>query len=112
MTEDQATAPRVTPADIDAAIVMRHFFTAEEAVRHTEPDDYRYHASAPELKRLTFCVLVLKNGFIVTGESCATSLANFNAQLGCKIAEDNARAKIWPLLGYALKDRLSNGGRQ
>ena len=61
------------------------------------------------LDLLTFCVLILRNGFTVTGESACASPENFNAELGRKIAKDNARAKIWPLLGYALKDRLSKG---
>ena len=65
---------------------------------------------APEsLKLLTFCVLVLKNGFTVTGESACASPENFDAELGRKIARQNAVQKLWPLMGYALKERLTNG---
>jgi hypothetical protein len=28
--------------------------------------------------------------------------------VGRKIARENAKNKLWPLLGYALKERLSN----
>jgi hypothetical protein len=58
------------------------------------------------LNLLTFCVLVLKNGFTVTGESACASPENFDAEVGRKVARQNAVNKIWPLLGYALKDRL------
>jgi hypothetical protein len=59
------------------------------------------------LSLLTFCVLVLRNGFTVTGESACASPENFNAEIGRKIAFENARQKIWPLMGYALKQQLS-----
>ncbi len=55
---------------------------------------------------LTFCVLVLRNGFTVTGESACASPENFDAEIGRKIARENAVQKIWPLMGYALKQKL------
>lgn len=55
---------------------------------------------------LTFCVLVLRNGFTVTGESACASPENYNKELGQKIARANAIAKIWPLMGYELRTRL------
>ena len=56
---------------------------------------------------LTFCVLVLRNGFTVTGESACASPENFDAELGQKIARQNAVQKVWPLMGYALRSELS-----
>ena len=61
----------------------------------------------PELCLLTFCVLVLRNGFTVTGESACASPENFDVELGRKIARQNAVAKVWPLMGYELRERLS-----
>ncbi|MFY9438982.1 MAG: Gp49 family protein, partial [Burkholderiaceae bacterium] len=61
------------------------------------------------LALLTFCVLVLKNGFTVTGESACASPENFDAELGRKIARKNAIDNVWPLMGYALKERLAAG---
>lgn len=58
------------------------------------------------LSLLTFCVLVLKNGFTVTGESACASPENFDAEIGRKIARENATQKIWPLMGYELKSKL------
>lgn len=55
---------------------------------------------------LTICVLTLKNGFQVTGESACAHPGNFNVLLGEKIAYDKAFDKIWPLEGYLLKEVL------
>lgn len=100
------TTPRITPADVEANIASEHYFTAGEAVKATEPDDHRYFCAAPPLGLLTFCVLVLRNGFTVTGESACASPENFDAEIGRKIARQNAIAKVWPLMGYELKQRL------
>ena len=43
----------------------------------------------------------------MTGESACASPENFNADLGKKIARDNARNKIWALEGYALRKKLA-----
>jgi len=107
-TEIQAkgmTAPRVTPQDIEANIASEHYFTADDGVNGASGNNVRYGARSP-LCLLTFCVLVLKNDFTVTGESACASPENFDAELGRKIARANAVNKIWPLLGYALKQRL------
>ncbi len=93
------TAPRVTPADIEANIAAEYTFTADKALAGCP--------IMPGLELLTFCVLVLRNGFTVTGESACASPENFNAEIGRKIARENAVQKIWPLMGYALKQKLS-----
>ena len=111
--------PRVTPADIEAEIVSEHYFTAFDGVVGAAA---KVKTSAPlamveydekvepSLNLLTFCVMVLKNGFTVTGESACASPENFDAEVGRKIARQNAAQKIWPLLGFALKERLHAEG--
>ncbi|WP_439894482.1 Gp49 family protein (plasmid) [Ralstonia sp. 25C] len=101
------TAPRVTPADIEANIIDEVFFTAEQGYQRANLDEGVPAGSYSTLGLLTFCVLVLRNGFTVTGESACASPANFDAEIGRKIARQNAVQKIWPLMGYALKERLS-----
>ena len=113
-------APRVTPADIEANIASEHYFTAAHGVegamarmelhqRHAEVDTAANHMSVHvNLGLLTFCVLGLRNGFTVTGESACASPENFNAEIGRRIARENAVDKIWPLMGYELKCRLAN----
>lgn len=58
----------------------------------------------------TSCLLTLKNGFTVHGESACASPENFNEEIGKQIAFDNAKNKIWMLEGYLLKDKMSFGG--
>ena len=102
------TAPRISPDDVEANIRHTYFFTAEEgaqgALAKTDPE---LGAEFPSISMLTFCVLVLRNGFTVTGESACASPENFDAELGRKIARQKAVEKIWPLMGYALKERLA-----
>ena len=104
------TAPRITPADIEANIASEYFFTAEEgaqgALANSDPE---LGAEFPQLQLLTFCVLVLRSGFTVTGESACASPENFDAEIGRKIARENAVNKLWPLMGYELKCRLARG---
>jgi hypothetical protein len=107
------TAPRVTPKDLADNIASEHYFTAHHGVygacADAARDDNRStfgFSSPPELGLLTFCVLVLRNGFTVTGESACASPENFDAELGRKIARENAVNKVWPLMGYALKEDL------
>lgn len=106
------TAARITPADIEANIASEHYFTAQQGVMgesiasgHACSD-----GSANPLNLLTFCVLVLKNGFTVTGESACASPENFDAGVGRKIARQNAAQKIWQLMGYLLRERLHAAG--
>lgn len=60
--------------------------------------------------RTTVCQLTLKNGFTVEGQSACVDIANFNKELGQKIAREMAVEKIWPLLGFRLADKLAEKG--
>lgn len=104
------TAPRITPAHIDSIISSVHYFTAEEG-RYGALNNGAIEAASElddvkQLGLLTFCVLVLANGFTVTGESACASPENFDPVIGKSIAYDNARNKIWMIEGYLLKQKL------
>lgn len=100
------TAPRVTLDDIAANIISEYYFTAAQGV-HKASEDHPAYCWESSLDQLTFCVLVLRNGFTVTGESACVSPENFDAEIGRKVAYTNAVQKIWPLMGYALRNRLA-----
>jgi hypothetical protein len=100
------TAPRVTLADIEANIEICYFFTGADALQKFGSNGAPYDGHSA-LSLLTFCVLVLKNGFTVTGESACVSAENFDAELGRKIARQNAIANVWPLMGYELRSKLA-----
>ena len=103
------TAPRVTPTDIESNIIDELYFTAREASIGLElAIDERPVVAQRAHRLLTFCVLTLRNGFTATGESACASPENFDEEIGRKIARANAVQKIWPLMGYELKQRLSN----
>lgn len=79
------TIPRVTPADIESAI-----------------DQVEYHYSGV----LTICVVTMKNGFKVTGESACAHPDLYDQALGESLALTQAKNKLWPLLGYLLREKL------
>lgn len=81
------TAPRVTPQRIEDVIVGAEY--------HVFPGS-----------QLTICCMTLFNGFTVTGESACASPENFDAEIGQRIARENAKQKIWALEGYLLKEQL------
>ena len=82
-------APRITPDHLETVITSEQY--------HIFPNT-----------TFTACLLTLKNGYTVLGESACASPENFNAALGRKIARSNAVNKIWALEGYLLKEKLSN----
>lgn len=84
------TAPRITPEDVNNQIVP-------------QLTEYALFGGV-----LTVCVITLRNGFLVTGESACASPENFDAEIGRKIAFDNARQKIWALEGYRLRQLLAD----
>lgn len=104
------TAARVTPADIEAVIDQENYFTAAEGVMGAAQAKTEAPDGQQCLGLLTFCVLTLKNGFMVTGESACASPENFDREIGQKVARQNAVNKIWPLLGYELRSRLAYEG--
>lgn len=99
----RSTHPRVSLADIEAAIGARYDFTAEQAVASLDPAV----PVVPPLKLLTICILVMRNGFVVIGKSAPASPENFDAEKGRTFAYEDAVRQLWPLMGYALRDRLA-----
>lgn len=89
------TAPRVTPATIDALV---------NRVSHV----YFVHETS------TFCHAFLDGKFfLASGHSACVSKENFDHALGRKIAYENMlepmRNKLWEMEGYALRKSLEGG---
>jgi hypothetical protein len=95
-----AVAPRVSLSDIEAAIKARYDTNADTAVGDDVP-------KVAELKLLSICILVMTNGFVVIGKSAPASPQNFDAALGRKFAYEDAIRQLWPLMGFALRDKLA-----
>lgn len=104
-------APRITPEMVEANIVKEVYFTAADGITGAALNTCDNSVTVnTEHGLLTFCVLSLKNGFTVTGESACASPENFNAEIGRKVARENAIDKVWPLTGYELKSLLAAKG--
>lgn len=92
------TAPRVTPSQIESVIAAEYITTADKALAGMP--------TTPAMGLLTICVLVLRNGFTVIGKSACASPENFDAEIGARIAREDAVDQIWALEGYLLKQHL------
>lgn len=55
---------------------------------------------------LTIVIIVLKNGFSVIGKAAPVDAKNFDAVMGVKLAREDAIRQIWPLMGYAMREKL------
>lgn len=85
------TAPRVTLADLEANIADI------EIVKHVSKTG----------QVLRWAVITTQNGFAAVGKpSVAVSPANDNAEIGEKVAIENTRSELWPLMGYELRSKL------
>lgn len=99
-----AKAPRVALADIETAIMYRFEFTADQPVLAL---GLGTGDALTAIENLSICLLVMRNGFVVIGKSAPASPENFNAELGKKFAYEDAVRQLWPLMGFALRDRLA-----
>lgn len=85
------TAPRVTPDDLNANI------TDVEIVKHISRGG----------QVLRWAVITTKSGYAVVGNpSVAVSPQNDDEEIGKKVAFENSKNQLWPLMGYALKESL------
>jgi hypothetical protein len=113
----KAVAPRVTLEAIEAEIVGENYFTAHQGARASILDDANnmtkmtmgdLAASIPDALRLTtYCVLTMRNGFTITGQSACASPENYDEDIGRRVARGDAIRQIWPLMGYELRSRLA-----
>ncbi len=78
-------AERITPEYMQSRIANTEFTKIGETVTHAR--------------------IVLDNGFSVSGESACVNVANYNQQIGEKIAYDNAFRQLWPLFGFLLAEK-------
>lgn len=109
----------VTLEQINAEIASEHCFTAANGDAHAAMERSVIDAvisgtgtviqgAQPDaLRLLTFCVLILKNGFTVTGQSACADPAKFNAEMGRKLAREDAIRQCWKLLGFRLRDQIA-----
>ncbi|EHU1273151.1 Gp49 family protein [Acinetobacter baumannii] len=96
-------APRITPDQLDSKIKNVYYHSP---LANADPKQAMDEKTYQALRCLTFCTIVLENGFTVTGESACVAHENFDPFIGQEVAYKNAREKIWQLEGYLLKEKL------
>lgn len=100
-----ATAPRVTAEGLEANIKHEYYFNAKNAIEAAG-----FGGVPEDVGVLTFCVLVLQNGYTVTGQSACADPKNYNKEIGERLALSDAKNKIWALMGYELKTEVMKTG--
>ena len=106
------TAPRVTPADIEANIASEFYFTAADGVRgellSSLPELGVNFGGDNPLSLITICVLITRNGVRLVGvNEGPVSIQNFDADMGRRMARQKAIDQLWPMLGYELRTKLA-----
>lgn len=114
LAEKGLNGPRVTAELIEESIIAELYFSPADSigapnVKLLMTDDLDFSLFNASTNLMTFCVLVLRNGFTVAGISACASPENFDLEIGRKIARQDAINKIWPLMGYALKEQIYQG---
>lgn len=99
----KATAPRVSLKDIEDNIALRIDTTGIELAANPALDLTTHNS----LRILSICLLVMKNGFTVIGKSAPASEQNYDMELGKRLAYEDAIRQLWPLMGYALREKLA-----
>lgn len=79
-------------------ITLEHIESQVESVEYVRPAKASY---------MTIAVVIMKNGYVVVGKSAPADPENFNLELGEKFAREDAIRQVWPLMGYALRDKLA-----
>lgn len=77
---------KLTPAHIESQIATTRYISQE---------------SLTGLGTLTLCVLDMKNGTKVVGQSACLDVGTFDAEIGKELARKDAVNKVWELEGYA-----------
>lgn len=98
---EKAVAPRVTLKSLEAQIIAETYGRGSDLGAGSNPEH-------PSLGLLTFCVLTLKNGFTVTGQSACASPENYDEDIGRRVARGDAIRQVWALMGYQLRTKLND----
>jgi len=98
-----ATAPRVSVDDLRNGVVEGYYVNAGSVVSRSHGGDL------PEdhpLRLMTLCFLICDNGFVIVGKSAPASAENFDVEKGRVFAYEDAMRQLWPMRGFALRQRL------
>ncbi|AWY03383.1 hypothetical protein PP764_gp17 [Escherichia phage phi G17] len=97
----------VSKESIEAKIKSVYYFNGADAVK----SGFANPSAIPEddlanLSLVTYCTIILENGFKVEGVSACVDPAIYDEWVGRRYAYENAFNKIWELEGYLLRQAL------
>jgi len=108
---------KITIADVEEQIESESYFTAREGLEGSIvlsgttpgwPCEDVSQLIPPRLDCLTICVLVMTNGFVITGESCCVNSEDFDSELGRKYALENALDKAFAYVAYERRSKITS----
>ena len=94
MTDAESQAVQKTPY----RITIQSIRDAIKSVSYWNP---------PEAPHMTICVATMANGYYLVGKSTPADPENFDEQLGRKFALEDAERQAWPLMAFALREKMS-----
>lgn len=104
----------IDKAFLESMVSGKYFFTALDGMIGTTVGKEGAEgevAAHKVLGNITVCVLVLHNGYTVEGiNHGAAFVDNHDKELGKKYAYEEALAKLWPLVGCIIKERVYSEG--
>lgn len=107
LSAKSATAPRVSVEALKDTIADLTFVNLGKAIEGCQrsAESGQTTATAPTFL-MTLAVVTCVNGFVVVGKSAPASAANFDKAKGEQFAYEDAMRQLWPMKGYALRERL------
>lgn len=97
----------VSKESIEAKIKSVYYFNGADAVKSAFVNPFALPADdLANLGLVTYCIIILENGFKVEGVSACVDPTIYDEQKGRQYAYENAFNKIWELEGYLLKQNL------
>lgn len=113
VTEVNQELNKITPAMIEGQIVAEYYFSGLDGLQGADQGDKLAFKIAPgyteareDMRLVTFCILVLKNKFMSVGKSAVADPANYDQEIGRKVAREDALRQLWAPMGYQLRSRL------
>lgn len=96
------TEPLMTDEQLDGALEARPAarVTKESIEARIKSQEYHIHG------KVTIALLTMVNGYVVVGFSACVSPENFDAEIGRRLAYDDAFRQLWALEGYLLAERM------
>lgn len=108
----QSAAPKVTPADVEAAIASEHYYTGMNGANGSDAAMLKKGlipsldgGPPPQLAGVMHCTLICKNGQLATGEAFCADLSNPDHEAARKSARRRAFDKLFDMVVYAARER-------